>query len=422
MSSHTGNTDDELWDSLNRIIETVPLEENRAILLRYLQERAANGMKPATLGIDANAVRAFMLHLDKKCVEQATRQDVVGYLNTAKKIRRWVNRKKDGTETVTEKPERLSPRTINKRKEILKPFFKWLRQTTDDPPEIKGLKNKKGGDEDMPVDELISRDDLAALIQALPEVQDKAKVAILYDSGLRASEFCALNVGSVVFDPYGAVITLPKGAPGLKTGSRRVRVFESVPFLHAWFELHPRKKDPRAPLWLTMSNNSTEGSRLKANSLWYFVVKAAEKADLKKDVWPHLFRHSAATERARLGWNEGQMRAFFGWSKGSDMPSLYVHLAGRDYEDAELERRGLKGRDEKGASALLPLKCGRCGTENPLTSVFCASCRQPVSPEAEAAIDKQRQAEIEVIARKMVEEKLKEQMTQIVKDRETQPM
>jgi hypothetical protein len=63
MSSHTGQPDDDLWDSLNRIISTVPLEVNRAVLLAYLQERAANGMKPATLGIDANAIRAFMIHL-----------------------------------------------------------------------------------------------------------------------------------------------------------------------------------------------------------------------------------------------------------------------------------------------------------------------------------------------------------------------
>ena len=110
----------------------------------------------------------------------------------------------------------------------MKPFFKWLRQTTDDPPEIKGLKSKKGSDDDIPADQLISREDLALLLQALPDAQDKAKVAVLYDSGLRASEFCALNVGSVVFDKYGAVITLPKGAPGLKTGARRVRVFGSL--------------------------------------------------------------------------------------------------------------------------------------------------------------------------------------------------
>lgn len=410
MSSHTGSTDDELWRSLQKIIDTVPLEVNRAILLAYLQERAANGMKPATLGIDANAIRAFMLHLGEKRVDSATRIDVIAYLNTANKVRRWVNKKKDGTETVTEKPERLSARTINKRKEILKPFFKWLRQTTDDPPEIKGLKSRKHADDEMPADSLITREDLALMLQAAQDLADKAKIAVLYDSGLRASEFSALNVGSVAWDQWGATITLPKGAAGLKTGTRRVRIFESVPYLHAWYESHPMKNDPKAPLFLCRSNNRSEHQRLTSNALWYFVSRTAKKAGLKKDVWPHLFRHSAATERARLGWNEGQMRAFFGWSKGSDMPSLYVHLAGRDYEDAELERRGLKSKDERGASALIGLKCGRCGVDNPLTNLFCGVCRSPIAPEAEAAIEEQRRAEMAEIVKKQVEEKVAEEL------------
>lgn len=408
MSSHTGNTDEELWTSLNRIISTVPLEENRDTLLRYLQERAANGIKPATLGIDANCLRSFMVHLDKKSVEQATRQDVVSYLNVARNLRKWCNAKRDGSVTTTEKSVRLSASTINKRKEILKPFFKWLRQSDGDPPETKKLRSRKSDGDALPVDQLIKREDLAALLQACVEVQDKAKIAVLYDSGLRASEFCALNISSVSFDEYGAVVTLPKGAPGLKTGARRVRLFESVPYLQAWYELHPQKHDPKAPLWLTMSNRELM-ERLSANALWYFVSKAGKKAALKKDLWPHLFRHTAATERARLGWNEGQMRAFFGWAKGSDMPSLYVHLAGMDYENVELERRGLKGKDERGASALLPLRCGRCGVDNPLTNVFCAACRYPISPDAEAAIENERRSEIQAMVQKQVMEELARQ-------------
>lgn len=406
-----------MWASLNRILSTIPLEANRDILLRYLQERAANGIKPATLGIDANCLRAFMVHLDQKSVEKAERKDVIAYLNTARNLRRWCNAKKDGTTTVTEKPIRLSASTINKRKEILKPFFKWLRQTDEYPPEVKNLKSKKDDGDAIPVDQLITRDDLALMLQAHADVQEKARIAVLYDSGLRASEFCALNIGSVVFDEYGAVITLPKGAPGLKTGSRRVRLFESVPYLYAWYEAHPKKKDAKAALWFSSSHRAP-GVRLTASALWHFVVNAGKRASLPKDLWTHLFRHSAATERARMGWNEGQMRAFFGWSKDSDMPSLYVHLAGMDYENVELERRGLKGKDERGASALLPITCVKCKTQNPLTSVFCANCRYPITPEAEAALEKQRQDEIETITRRMVEEKLKEQMTGVVRQRE----
>lgn len=417
MSSHTNLPEDALWVSLNKILATIPLDENRDTLLRYLQERAANGIKPSTLGIDANCMRAFMIHLDAKSVEKAERKDVIAYLNNAHNLRRWCASRKDGTTTVVEKAQRLSPSTINKRKEILKPFFKWLRQTDDEPPEVKNLRSKKTDGDAVPVDQLITRDDLAALLQVHPDAQEKARIAVLYDSGLRASEFCSLHISSVVFDQYGAVITLPKGAPGLKTGSRRVRLFESVPYLQAWFEAHPNKKDPRAALWISTSHRAP-GIRLSSNALWHFVFTTGVKAKLGKDIWPHLFRHTAATERARLGWNEGQMRAFFGWAKDSDMPSVYVHLAGMDYENVELERRGLKGMDERGASALLPIECAKCNTQNPLTSVFCVNCRYPIAPEAEEAMEKQRLAEIEAITKKHVEEKVSEHLAKIARDRD----
>jgi integrase/recombinase XerD len=33
---------------------------------------------------------------------------------------------------------------------------------------------------------------------------------------------------------------------------------------------------------------------------------------------------------------EAQMKIYFGWSEGSDVPSVYVHLNGRDVEEALL--------------------------------------------------------------------------------------
>lgn len=396
MSSLSGASDDTLWRTLHKILDTIPTPHNRDVILRYLQERKANGMKAATLGVDANALRAFCVFLGQKEIEASTRADVIGYVNYAKNIRRWCNGRKDGSATVTEREERLSDSTLQKRKEIIKPFFRWLRGMEPYegyPPEVKSLKSKKGGGDVIPADELVTKEDLRALIQASPDAQDKARLAVLYESGLRAGEFCALNVGSVVFDEFGAVLTLPKGAPGLKTGARRIRLFDSVAYLHAWYEANPKKEDPKAPLFHS-NGRRCPGIRLSNGALWVFCKRTTKKAGIKKHVHPHLFRHSAATERARLGWNEGQMRAFFGWAKDSDMPSVYVHLAGMDYENVEIERRGLRGKDEVAGPALRPLKCRQCGLENVPTTLFCTGCRKPVSPDAEAALDRKKQEEI----------------------------
>src|SRR5581483_3691837 len=197
----------------------------------------------------------------------------------------------------------LGASTVEKRKEVLRPFFRWFRGLDEGyPPEVKRLKSRNLDDEDsIPVDELIERNEILRLIQAHEDPQEKARLAVLREAGLRAAEFCSLQIRSVVWDEYGAVLLLPKKTngkrtKGLKTGSRRVRIIDSAPYLRAWFEVHPRKKDPDAPLWFSNSHRAP-GKRLSENALWTFCVKAGVKAGLSQHTNPHLFRHSAATEK-----------------------------------------------------------------------------------------------------------------------------
>jgi hypothetical protein len=41
---------------------------------------------------------------------------------------------------------------------------------------------------------------------------------------------------------------------------------------------------------------------------------------------------------------EAQMNAYFGWVQGSGMPSVYVHLSGRDIDDAVLKANGITNK------------------------------------------------------------------------------
>lgn len=380
---------------MNNILDTIPSRENRETVLRYIEERSANSIKPATCGVDANALRALCVFLGEKRLEDVTKQDIIAYLNRARQVQVKNVKAAGGTRRVMEVEVRLSRSTLEKRKEVIKPFFRWLRgmEGKDYPPEVRSLKSKKGDGDMIPTSDLITPAELKTMLQSYQDPQRRARVAVLYETGFRAGEFVALNVGSVQFDKYGAVLTLPKGVPGLKTGARRVRVFDCVPYLHAWYEAHSGKDDPDAALWYTQSRRAP-GARLTTWGLYNFCEDAATRSGLKKHVHPHLFRHSAATERARAGWNESQMRAFFGWSRSSDMPSRYVHLAGQDYERIELERRGLLLDDSATAPALRKLVCRVCKAENPATNSFCFGCRNPVSPDAEAAVQAQRQKEL----------------------------
>lgn len=413
MSSWSGADGGTVAKRIERVLATIPSVHNSLVVERYLKERRVNGVKPSTLATDVNALRGFCQHLGKKQVEKFTRDDFVAYLNDATRVRIWRNGDKDGRETITKRRVALGDSTLSQRKIVIRAFLRWLRGTDEYPPEVRGLKGRPINHDTIPTDALLSGEDLRALIQAHTDPRDKALISVLHDSGLRAAELCSLNIGSVEFDQYGAVLTLPKKAPGLKTGARRVRLHESVPYLHAWYETHPRKDDQRSALFYSMSRRAPM-RRMTPNALWQFCRRAAKKADLGKDVHPHLFRHSAATERARLGWTEAMMRAFFGWARSSDMPSRYVHLAGQDYERMDLERRGLLKDGDHARPALAPLRCKVCKAENLPTATFCQLCRNPVSPAAEAELQRRREEEVSEAASKIALVRMRELVSEEV--------
>ncbi len=44
---------------------------------------------------------------------------------------------------------------------------------------------------------------------------------------------------------------------------------------------------------------------------------------------------------------EPEMREFFGWGRDSEMPSVYVHLSGRDVDSSVLSIYGIKEASKK---------------------------------------------------------------------------
>lgn len=142
------------------------------------------------------------------------------YVTHAFVQRHWRSKSKAGDETVTQRKVRLGEGTLSIRKVVIRDFVRWFRDTDDDeyPHEVKHLKIGRSHEEDsIPADELIERADLLAMIQAHHTPREKAMLAVLHESGLRAGEFSALNVRSVQFDEYGAVLTLPKKTKGKRT-------------------------------------------------------------------------------------------------------------------------------------------------------------------------------------------------------------
>jgi ribosomal protein L40E len=172
-----------------------------------------------------------------------------------------------------------------------------------------------------------------------------------------------------------------------KTGSRRVIVVAATPYLQTWIQNHPLKNDPDAPLWVNLGTvNRFEAMSYPA--LAKILKVAAKRAGLGKKVHPHKLRHSRATFLASK-LTEAQMNQVFGWKQGSDMPSIYVHLSGRDIDDALLGVYGLRKVEDK-EPKLKPKICPRCNVSNAFDARFCMKCGLALDVKAAQELEEAR--------------------------------
>lgn len=122
-------------------------------------------------------------------------------------------------------------------------------------------------------------------------------------------------------------------------------------------EHHPHKGNPEAYVWVrNLHKGAKDPLPMRYVNAMMLIRRLAKKAGLKKRVNPHAFGHCRATFLANM-FTEAQMKEYTGWVQGSDMASVYVHLSGRDVDNAILGAYGLKGQDTKEIEKFKPVAC-----------------------------------------------------------------
>jgi integrase len=182
---------------------------------------------------------------------------------------------------------------------------------------------------------MLKEDEVESIIDTVLNKRDKAIIALLWDIGARIGKIGNLRVKDIKFDDIGISIIVNG-----KTGPRRVRAVWSVDYLRNWLEDHPGQNNPEAPLWFHFAKKPEKLEAMQYGAIRMQLNKISKKAGISKKIHPHLLRHSRCTYMANL-LTEAQMNAYFGWVQGSDMPSIYVYLSGRDIDDAILKANGI---------------------------------------------------------------------------------
>jgi site-specific recombinase XerD len=235
-----------------------------------------------------------------------------------------------------EKNGNWSEYTKQHYKVVIKKFYKWLNGGEDYPKEVKWIKTTvKNNNKKLP-NEILTEDEIYRMVKAADNSRDKALILVLYESGCRISEVINLKIKDISFDEYGTILIVTG-----KTGERRIRLVKGYganEALKIWLDSHPFKDNKEAYVWLSLSTNS----RLEPigyRGVYKVLAEIGKKCGITKPLNPHAFRHARATHLANV-LTEAQMKEMFGWTQGSKMASIYVHLSGRDVDKALIEKFG----------------------------------------------------------------------------------
>jgi integrase/recombinase XerD len=355
--------------------EQVPAED-RDLLLAFDSHLVA---MQRSLGRRSN----YLTHLVRirdllgKPFKEATKEDIERVLTLLP------NSGKGPSRRIKNSP--LSARTILGYKISIKRFYKWLLGNDEDYPSVvKWIKTSRPNGRALPRDSLLTDEEIEKLIRACDCDRDRAIVLILAESGIRAGELLSLRIQDIRFDKNGALINV-RG----KTGDRTVRLVASAPALATWLEHHPQPDDPNAPLWVDMKTKYY-GMAMTYEGLRAAILRIKARAKIKKRVHLQGLRHSAATRLARL-LTDAEMKQYFGWTQGSNMASVYIHLSSKDVDRSFLRVHGLITEEEDKGLKFATITCSRCKHVNNPGTRTCEKCGLPLTVKAAREIDKRRE-------------------------------
>ena len=268
-----------------------------------------------------------------------------------------------------------SSQTLSTYKSILKSFLTWVVQPdefpTKTPPAMVSwitahvrTRDKKR----LERKDLLTPDDIEALLRVCQSPRDKALIAMLWETGARIAEIGNLQLKQITKRSQGYTLDLTG-----KTGQRSPLVISSAPLLTMWLTNHPFRDQADAPLWVYSQHTKT-AEHLKYDAIRHLLERCFQRAGITKPFHPHIFRHSRATYVLAQGiMNEQAAKTYFGWTPASDMLATYSHLIDQDANNAILRENNLTPiqlvqRD------LQPTACRICNELNQSRAEYCIRC------------------------------------------------
>ena len=256
--------------------ELVP--RNRQLILDFVEDarngktiknRAKKKISPSRCTKYVYELRKLSAWFDKP-FDKVTAKDM-------EKVVRNLEENRYRKESVQGQAGNYSEKTKLDFKKDLRKFFKWLHGDSQKFHALTGWIDTH--DEIQEVPALLRAE--AEKIAAACDTRDKTIIMILYDSGARIEEFLNVRIGDLTKKEDGNYYMIR--IKHSKTKPRTISIPMCTGVLENWLAIHPESNNPNAQLFPL------------AYDAVRMMLKRVGRKILKKEVYPHLFRHSAAT-------------------------------------------------------------------------------------------------------------------------------
>ncbi len=312
-----------------------PYHQGQDVFVRliddYLQEKRADGASPRTVGHYKEVLEEVLLPFCREAGIESPSELTNRHLNDLGAGHL------DGT--MSRSKRLISKATVHSYMRAINSFLTWARAQGEGSAARGRLPSMR-----KRVLDTLTRDEIQAMEDAATTERDKLIVRVLADTGLRLGELLALRASDIRAEGGKHLLKVPgrerAGRRSEWVGGKgdRERLVPLSPSLARRLRRFAERGRPDATsdrLFLTLRRGRASGQldALTESAVEQMIRSLSEMAGVKKRVYPHLLRHSFATEYLRRGGNPILLQQILGHSSLAMITQTYQHLTLVDAHD-----------------------------------------------------------------------------------------
>lgn len=272
--------------------ELVPVNDMADRIKLYLACKRLDGLSPKTLKNYSRLLLKFAFSIQKN-IDQITDMDIRIFM---------ANRAKSGNKNTT----------LNTLRSAFMSFFGWMEDqgyiAKNPVRKIKAIKTEKR------LRQALNREELEMLRDACRTLREKAMVEFFYSTGCRLDEVQKLSLSRINWSD-GSMTVIGKGNKEREVYLNEKALFYLKKYLNS-------RHDTDDAVFVRERRPCT---RLCARMIEQIFSNLGKRAGIKKPVYPHLIRHTTATNMLNSGASLPEVQGLLGHEDPSTT-QIYAHL------------------------------------------------------------------------------------------------